>query len=233
LILPFWNSELYVEISSWFPFGRDYHPVSLNRFYDSTLKRISESSLNLGSEFFFMASPATGCVGNLSRENFFRYGPDHVLNLGFLMTFGFSEIFEKVIIASLGMLESSRGLFAGITSCSLWSRGIYEGNTKVIAIASDEPFYDCREYLNGLADLLEDTKNIIKAGDISYYAEKFGYDRFFMQWENDNPFDIRISEILSEFETDTTREITGGSSVEEFPPFLGAALSVSSEDSLI
>ena len=54
-----------------------------------------------------------------------------------------------------------------------------------------------------------------------------------MQWENDNPFDIRISEILSEFETDTTREITGGSSVEEFPPFLGAALSVSSEDSFI
>ncbi len=230
MVLPFWNSELYVEISSWFPFGRDYHPVSLNRFYDDTLKRISEASLNLGSEFFFMASPATGCVGNLSRENFFRYGPDHFMNLGFIMTFGFSEMFEKIIIASLGILESSRGLFAGITSCSLWSRGIYEGNTKVIAIASNEPFYDCTEYLSGLAKFLEDVNSFIEVKNISYYAEKFGYDRFFMLWENDRPFDLRISEILSEFETDTTKEITGGSSVEEFPPFLGAAINVSHEN---
>ena len=232
MILPFWNSELYVEISSWFPFGKDYHPVSLNRFYDGTLKRISESSLNLGSEFFFMASPLTGCVGNLSRENFFKYGPDNFFNLGFLMTFGYSEMLEKVIIASLSLLESSKGLFAGITSCSLWSRGILEGTTKVIAIAGDDPFYDCREYLKGLAKLLEDAKYFMNTQDISYYAEKFGYDRFFMQWENDNPLDLRISEILSEFETDTTRNIIGGSSVEEFPPFLGTAVSAIAENSL-
>lgn len=233
MILPFWNSELYVEISSWFPFGKDYHPVSLNRFYDSNLRRISEASMDLGSEFFFMASPSTGCVGNLSRENFFKYNPDHVLNLGFLMTFGYSDMLERAIIAAFGLLESSRGLFAGITSCSLWSRGIYEGTTKVIAIASNEPFYDCTEYLGGLAKLLEEAKDFTKAENISYYAEKFGYDRFFMRWENDNPFDLRISEILSEFETDTTREITGGSSVEEFPPFLGAAIHVSSENNLV
>ena len=233
MILPFWNSELYVEISSWFPFGKDYHPVSLNRFYDATLKRISEASMNMGSEFFFMASPNTGCVGNLSRENFFRYGPDHFFNLGFLMTFGYSDMLEKVIIASLGVLESSHGLFAGITSCSLWSRGIYEGSTKVIAIASNEPFYDCTEYLKGLAGLLDDVKTFTKIENLSYYAEKFGYDRFFMNWENENPFDLRISEVLSEFETDTMKEITGGSSVEEFPPFLGAALSVSTESNLV
>ena len=233
MILPFWNSELYVEISSWFPFGKDYHPVSLNRFYDSTLRKISEASLNVGSEFFFMASPLMGCVGNLSRENFFKYNPDSVLNLGFLMTFGYSETLEKIIIASLGFLESSRGLFAGITSCSLWSRGIYEGTTKVIAIVGDDPFYDSTEYLKGLAKLLEDSELYAKTDYNSYYAEKFGYDRFFMQWENDNPLDLRISEVLSEFETDTTREITGGSSVEEFPPFLGTALSVSSENRFI
>ncbi|MBQ7665079.1 MAG: hypothetical protein IJS42_00025, partial [Synergistaceae bacterium] len=107
MILPFWNSELYVEISPCFPFGKDYHPVSLNRFYNATLHRISEASMNLGSEFFFMASPLTGCVGNLSRENFFKYGPDNVLNLGFLMTFGYSDMLERAIIASFGLLESS------------------------------------------------------------------------------------------------------------------------------
>ena len=149
------------------------------------------------------------------------------------MTFGYSDMLERAIIASFGLLESSRGLFAGITSCSLWSRGIYEGTAKVIAIASNEPFYDCTEYLKGLAGLLEEAENFTKSEDISYYAEKFGYDRFFMRWENDNPFDLRISEILSEFETDTVKEITGGSSIEEFPPFLGAALNMSTVNSII
>ncbi len=211
-------------MSSWFPFGRDYKPVSLNRFHDETLRRISEYSFNLGSEFFFMATPDTGCVGNLSRERFFKYVPDRMLNLGFIMTFGFSEIFEKVIIASLGLLKESQGLSAGITSCTFWSRGIYEGSTKVIVIASDDPFYESSDYLRGLSKFLEEASFMTETWNASYYAEKFGYDRFFMKWEGDRPFDIRISELLSEFETETTKELTGGSSVEEFPEFLGMTI---------
>lgn len=226
MILPFWNSELYVEISSWFPFGKDYYPVSLNRFYDETLKRLSGACLDLGSEFFFMASPEIGCVGNLPRENFFKYTPDQALNLGFLMVIGYSDIIEKTVIASLALSGAAKDLFAGITSCSLWSRGIFEGSTKVIAIASYEPFFDCTDYLKGFVRLLEDTKQYLGASDSAYYAEHFGYNRFFMDWENEKPIDIRTSKLLGEFEFDQTKDIVGGESTQDFPPFMGAAVSV-------
>ena len=225
-ILPFWNSELYVEISRCFPFGRDYHPVSLSRFHDETLRRISEACFDLGGEFFFMASPQIGCVGNLSRENFFKFAPDSMLNLGFIMTLGYSCALEKAVIASLLAPEARMSLTAGITACSLWSRGVFEGVTKVIAVAADEPFFDSTGYLDAFAALLEDFRGTLKACGNSYYAEKFGYDRFFMMWENDNPTDIAVSQTIAEFEFDGTAEIAGGPAVREFPAFMGAAVSM-------
>lgn len=225
-ILPFWNSELQVEISRCFPFGRDYHPVSLNRFHDATLEKISASCLDLGGEFFFMASPSTGCVGNLSRENFFRASPDHVMNLGFIMTLGYSDLLEKAVISSMLLPEAQMKLSAGITACSLWSRGIFEGVTKVIAVAGEEPFFDGTDYLKGFAKILDDFRSILKSGNNAYYAEEFGYTRFFMAWENDNPEDIAVSQTISEFEFDGTKEIAGGPSAREFPPFMGAAVNL-------
>lgn len=226
MILPFWNSELYVEISPCFPFGRDYHPVSLSRFHSPVLERISKGCMNLGGEFLFLASPQTGCVGNLSRENFFKPSPDPVLNLGFIITMGYSEELERAVIASL-MLPSVRGrLYAGITGCSMWSKGILEGRSKVIAVAGDEPFFDCTEYLNDFAGLLDTYRLILnREGDWSYYAEKFGYDRFFVYWEEESPHDMALSNALAEFELEDTREVVGGSPTEDFPPFLGAAIS--------
>ena len=231
MILPFWNSELYVEISRCFPFGRDYHPVSLNRFHDKTLARISAACMNLGGEFFFMASPQTGCVGNLSRENFFKASPDMMLNLGFIMTLGYSEMLEKAVIASLMLPEAKMKLNAGITACSLWSHGVFEGVTKVIAVAADEPFYDSTDYLKGFAGILEDFGKILKSENNAYYAEKFGYDRFFVAWEDENPIDIAVSRTMAEFELDGTKEIAGGGVNEEFPAFMGAAVNLRSVQS--
>ncbi|MBQ3446258.1 MAG: hypothetical protein IJG37_01265 [Synergistaceae bacterium] len=226
LILPFWNSELYVEISPWFPFGRDYQPVSVNRFYDSTLSSIARSCMDLDSEFFFMASPKTGCVGNLPRENFFKCQPDSAFNLGFLMILGYSEKVERAVILSLGLTGAKSGLSAGITACSMWSRGVFEGTARVIAVAGDDPFYDGTGYLHVLARVLEDVKRFTGCSELSYYAEKFGYDRFFVAWENDNPYDIAASRMLSEFEIEGTREVGGGSPHEDFPPCMGAAVRI-------
>lgn len=182
--------------------------------------------MDLDSEFFFMASPQTGCVGNLPRENFFKYQPDGAMSLGFLIILGYSEKVEKAVILSLAAVGAESGLGAGITACSIWSRGIFEGTAKVIAVAGNDPFYDGSGYLRILASVLRDVKKYTGAGDLSYYAERFGYDRFFMPWENDSPYDIAASRMLSEFEFDGTREIVGGSPREEFPPFMGAAVSI-------
>lgn len=186
--------------------------------------------MDLDSEFFFMASPLTGCVGNLPRENFFRYQPDNFLNLGFLMILGYSEKVEKAVILSMGLGGFKSGLSAGITACSIWNHGIFEGTAKVIAVAGDDPFYDCADYLRLLSRVLDDVNKFTGTQGQSYFAEKFGYDRFFMVWENDNPYDIAASGIISEFELDGTKEIVGGASHEEFPPFMGTALSITVRD---
>ena len=222
MLLPFWNSELYVEISRCFPFGRDYHPVSMSRFHDETLSRISSGCFDLDGEFLFMASPQTGCVGNLPRENFYKFSPDAVLNLGFIMTLGYSDSLESAVIASLLMPEAQMKLKAGITACSLWSHGVFEGLTKVIAVASEEPFFDSTDYLKAFADVLDKFRSI----NNSYYAEKFGYDRFFVRWENDNPADLAVSQTIADFQFDGTLEIVGGASTCEFPPFMGATIAV-------
>ncbi|MBQ3403526.1 MAG: hypothetical protein IJG65_09210 [Synergistaceae bacterium] len=226
MILPFWNSELYVEISSWFPFGKDYHPVSVNRFHSRTLRNIASSCIDLDGEFFFMASTSTGCIGSLPRENFFTVNSANVLNLGFLLVLGYSEPLEKAVILSLGAIGPQSGLNAGITACSIWNNGIFEGTARVIAIADDDPFYDCTEYLKVLDGVMNGTKNLLGTPGQSYYAEKFGYNRFFIDWEEGSTYDIETSRIMSEFEFDGTREITGGSPREEFPPFMGTAVSI-------
>ena len=226
MLLPFWNSELSVEISPCFPFGKDYQPVSVNRFYDLTLKEIAASCLDLEGEFFFVASPVTGCVGNLPRENFFRYGTGISFNLGFFLVLGFSEKLEKAIILSLVSSKNAQGLFAGIANCSLRSHGIFQSNAKVIVIVSDDPFYDGTEYLKELAMILHSIKRNSGASDLSYYAEKFGYDRFSIGWENENPVDLNISKIISEFNYDGTKEIVGGSSRVNMPPFLGISVAI-------
>ena len=225
-ILPFWNSELYVELSACFPFGRDYYPVSLSRFHSKTLERISRACFDLGGEFLFMASPQTGCVGNLPRENFFKASPDPVLNLGFIMTLAYSEPLEKAVIASMLQPEAGMRLSAGIAGCSLWSRGTLEGMTKVIAVAADEPFFDCTDYLKSFAKILDDVRSFAGNGNLSHYAERFGYSRFFAVWETDSYMDMAVSQALNDFEFDGTREIVGGSASADFPPFMGATINM-------
>lgn len=223
MFLPYWNSELYVEISSYFPLGKDYQPVSINRFYDENLKTLASLCMDLDSEFLFMASPFIGCVGNLPRDNFFRYGPDNVFNLGFLMLLSYSEKIEKAVIVSLA-LDPEKKLMAGVSRCSFWRKGVFEGDTKVIAISSDEPFYDCTDYLKQLTGTLAIVKNTLKTSDLAYYAEKFGYDRFFLHWENENPYELRVSQLIAEFKYDNTKEIVGGSTQINFPQFLGITI---------
>ena len=224
MFLPFWNSELQVEIPSWFPWGKDYQPVSINRFHDKMLRDIAASCFDLDSEFYFMASPLVGYVGSLSREKYFQDSPENTFHLGFLMVFAHSEIMEKALVASIAFNEAAKGLSVGITFCSLWRGGIFEGRVKVIAIASDDPFYDCTDYLHGLVNALQEIKRIVRPPALSFYAEKFGYNRFSLDWENDNPYDARVTQILSEIEDDGAKDTVGGSPIINFPSFFGLAI---------
>ncbi len=224
MLLPFWSSEIHVELPSWFPWGRDYQPVSINRLYDSALNSIAESCFDMESEFFFLSSPFVGCVGSLAREKYFQTSPDKMFNLGFLMVFAYSEQMEKTLIASFAAAEVIEDLNLGIAFCSIWRDGVFEKKIKTIVIVSNEPFYDCTGYILKLPIILDGAKKFLKSSPLSYFAEKFGFNRFHVNWENMNPYQIATARILSELESGNAKNIVGGSSMINFPPFFGLSI---------
>ena len=58
--LPYWNSTMNMRIPSWFPFGVDYIPVSVNAHHSGILRRIAALSLRLNSEFLCLTSIQSG-----------------------------------------------------------------------------------------------------------------------------------------------------------------------------
>ena len=117
-MLPYWNSDLDLEIASWFPFGVDYRPISMNCLLNPRLRRVAASCLERGSEFFFMSSLGTGSIGSLMRDNFYRAEPQGAFSLGFMMILGYSPRMERLIGAGFG---GSEDLSAGVAFCSLWN----------------------------------------------------------------------------------------------------------------
>ena len=84
------------------------------------------------------------------------------------------------------------------------------------------------EFSKYCAEILSDFRKF-NGTKKSYYAEKFGYDRFFMAWENDNPFDIAITQTIAEFQYDGTKKLAGGAATAQFPNFMGAVIKVIEE----
>ena len=223
MVLPYWSSEIYVDITSWFPFGSDYSPVSVNKFFDTRLEMIARGCMELDSEFLFMVSPLTGCVGNLSRDNLFKPMNDGMLTLGFMMLLGYSDAIEQLLCATMYAVDDEQGLNIGIAPCSFWREGILTGHSKVIAIVSREPFYDHEKFLTALEFLFSEMLKRVRSG-MSFYAEKFGYTRFYYEHENFDPLKFRISQALAELKTNEARNVTGASPEINFPPFLGMVM---------
>ena len=241
-MLPYWNSDLDLEIASWFPFGVDYQPVSINRLYSQQLRRVAAQCLALDSEFLFMASPQTGCIGSLMRDNFYRADPYGVISLGFMMILGYSQRMERLVADALEKMRQYEDLTAGVAICSLWNQGVLMGSLKAIAVVSNGPFFEEEAFLDGFEGLLsvrvkeQETpggrRRKRRPGDdasLSFFAEKFGYRRFCMPYETDDPLQLRISQLLYEMEFAETRQMVGPSPELPFPPFFGISLGLLTE----
>ena len=228
-MLPYWNSDLDLEIAPWFPLGVDYQPVSINHLYSQQLRRIAAGCFAYDSEFFFMSSPQTGCIGSLMRDNFYRDEPYGLLAPGFLMILGYSQRMERLIGSALAELDEEE-LSAGVAFCSLWNGGTLVGEMKVIALVSDLVFFDEADFLNNFEKVLSLGQG---EPEVSFFAEKFGYRRFCVPYETDDPLQLRISQLLYEMEFAETRQMVGPSPERQLPPFLGLTLAgLRAEESL-
>ena len=214
-MLPYWNSDLDLEVASWFPFGVDYQPISMNSPLSPRLRRVAAFCLDRGSEFFFMSSLGTGPIGSLMRDNFYRVKPQGIFSLGFMMILGYSPRMERLIGAGFG---GSEDLSAGVAFCSLWNRGVLMENIKVIVLVSEGIFFDEEKFLTDFEGMLAG-----QDGDpgLAFFAEQFGYRRFCMAYETDDPLQLRISRLLYEMEFAETRQMVGPSPEVSFPPFFG------------
>ena len=93
-------------------------------------------------------------------------------------------------------------------------------NVKVIVLVSEGIFFDEEKFLTDFEGMLAG-----QDGDpgLAFFAEQFGYRRFCMAYETDDPLQLRISRLLYEMEFAETRQMVGPSPEVSFPPFFGLA----------
>lgn len=213
-LLPYWDRHVDLDMDSWAPYGVDFSPVSVNALHSEALHRIATRAFQLDSEFLCLRSLKSGQIGPLMRGGLLdpvRAGID----LGFLMVFGYSKTMEA--LAHL-VAEASKGLQAGLTLCGFWDRSILVDESKVIALASENPLFDEERFFAVFGDVLE--KACGGTSDVAYFAERFGYRRFAIAYDTDDVTDLRITQILFDFEFDETRRIVGPVPELPFPPLV-------------
>ncbi|HPF84331.1 hypothetical protein SDC9_47117 [bioreactor metagenome] len=219
--LPYWDSNVDMQIAPWFPLGVDYKPVSVNSHHSGRLSRIAALSMRLSSEFFCLTSLQSGYAGTLLRDSMFIPGKQRRIDFGFTMLFGYSAAMEEAVGA---LIESQGDIEGGVSFCTLWDRDIILESFKAIILVSGNPFFSEDEFLDRLGVALE--KSVSTEANMPFFAEKFGYRRFFIPYETDNPVDLEISRLLYEMEFEETRKWVGPSPEVSFPPFLTLDLAV-------
>lgn len=216
--LPYWNTNVEMEVASWLPLGVDYGPVSVNGHHSPALRRIAALSMGLGSEFFCLSSLSSGNVGTMLRDSMFLPGAKGRFGLGFTMTFGYSGPMEDFLSAFLAGREDVEG---GVSYCRLWDRTFPLDTFKVIILASSNPFFAEEAFLGDLEKGLAGQP--LPGGNVPYFAERFGYRRFPIPYETDDPVLLEISRLLHEMEFGETRKAVGPSPEVPFPLLAGIA----------
>ncbi|HCL79648.1 MAG TPA: hypothetical protein DIC53_06750 [Synergistaceae bacterium] len=219
--LPYWSTNVEMEVASWLPLGIDYDPVSVNAHHSLRLGHVAALSMGLGSEFFCLSSLMSGTVGNLFRDSMFLPGMRNRVGLGFTMIFGYSEPMEDFLADHL---DGREDVEAGVSYCRLGDRSVPLDTFKVIVLVSGDPFFSEDRFLEELEKGLMEKAPVRE--NVSYFAERFGYRRCSIPYETDDPVGLEISKLLYEMEFRETRRAVGPSPEVPFPPFVGLMLSL-------
>lgn len=209
--LPYWNVNLDMDIASWLPLGIDYRPISVNHLYSGELVTLASLSLSLGSELFCLSSPRMGFAGPFLRDCMIIPGRARGLTLGFTAVFGYSTLMEDLVARQT---DGNRAIRAGVSLCNFWSRSMLLGSFKAIVLVSSSPFFDDEDFLAQFLEAMREEKGNRELG---FFAEQFGYRRFSIPYETDDPLKLEISRLLYEMEFEETREAVGPSPEVPFP----------------
>lgn len=204
-ILPYWDQNIDLDIVPWLPYGMDYSPVSVNKMISPLLGNLAGLAFEMESEFLYLRSFQSGNVGTLARQNNIDPGRNVGIEFGFTMVFTYSEFIEHALLPLIGRFT---GLKAGLTLCGIWSDGVLLDECKVVALVSEDPFFNEPMFLASLQKTFQHFSGRQKS-NISFFAEKFGYRRFSISYETDNITQMRITQALFDLELDFTKEVVG------------------------
>jgi len=214
--LLYWNRNVDLDISSWIPYGVDYSPVSANRLHSDRLARIASFAMDMDSELLFLRSFQSGNGGTLFRDHL--YDPDRSgeAELGFTLVFTYSKAIEDLLAG----LEAKYGnIRAGLTLCGVWDRSVLLDECKVVALVSEDPFFDEDRFLEGLEG---DFSAVVgsRHGSAGFFAERFGYRRGSIPYETDDVVQMAIAQVLFDITLEETRRIVGPPPEVAFPALL-------------
>lgn len=214
--LPYWDTGVDMRIAPWFPLGVDYGPISVNHHHSGRLSSIAASALCLNSEFLCLTSLQSGYTGTLLRDNMFLPGKQNRIDFGFTMIFGYSPAMENAVAS---LMEGRDDIEGGVSFCTLWNGEFILESFKAIMLVSGNPFFGEDDFLEDLDGALEKV-TVPSQANMPFFAEKFGYKRFFIPYETDDPVSLEISRLLHEMEFEETRKWVGPSPEISFPALL-------------
>ncbi len=159
--------------------------------------------MRLSSEFFCLTSLQSGYAGTLLRDSMFIPAS----SAGSISASPCSSATRPHGGGRGSLLESQGDIEGGVSFCTLWDRDIILESFKAIILVSGNPFFSEDDFLDRLGVVLE--KSVSSQANMPFFAEKFGYRRFFIPYETDNPVDLEISRLLYEMEFEETRKWGG------------------------
>ncbi|MGI6075895.1 MAG: hypothetical protein ACOYD9_05980 [Pyramidobacter sp.] len=212
MCLPYWDSELDIEVGGWAFSNREHSVVSLAGLHSELLKKLSFCALALNSELLYLCGSDVGASGSMFWENAMEASRDSRGLFPFTLIFGYSSEIER-----FGGSFTARhsGLKAGVTRCTFWNKKIPLASYKVVALVTEQIAIDEVDCLNAMLADFERKESCDAL--IPCYAERFGFLRAPLSYETDRPTNMLISRQLENIQLEATRAVVGPSPLVPFP----------------
>ena len=214
MCLPYWNSELDVEVGCWNFVRREHGVVSMAGLHSELLRELSFQTLSLGSELLYLCGGECGIAGSMLWDEAVLEKKTGADMSPFTLVLGYSREMERFTARFLAGRED---LKAGVTECTFWKRRIALMRYKVIACMAALPVFNELECLGKMLKALRKWKK--KNALIPFYAERLGFLRAPLPYETDVPEDMLVMNKLENFQLDATRSVVGPSPSVPLPAF--------------
>ncbi|MDY3869464.1 MAG: hypothetical protein SOZ52_08840 [Pyramidobacter sp.] len=213
MCIPYWDSELDVEVGCWGGFNFERGSISMAALHSASLGIISAQAMSLGSELLYLCGTG-GVAGSMMWEESVLEVRNVPSEAPFTLVLGYSREMEKFASSFAADHEEIK---AGVTDCTFWSNKVPLSRYKVIAFMATVPVFDERDCLADMARRLKEWKS--RDPFIPFYAEKLGFIRAPLSYETDVPRDLVMTSELQNFQLEATRLVVGPSPSVALPLF--------------